>query len=112
MRGLVDILVALVALWLVPYASCYCERSPAANDVHSYDNDQDRSDLHYRDVFQMASSRRGLHYIDMLVTSFVVLAIVFLVLRCTAYINDTSDSIKWPGRRLAAKYPCGEDVSC
>lgn len=115
MRTFTPILVVLIVLCRASFSSCYSDRVPEllstpVDELIDYNGDQIGSNVKYRGSFRIARSNRALRYADMLATGSVLLAILFLLVRCAAYIESVSGFFKAADRRLSASGACGGEV--
>lgn len=116
MRGCVAILVLFIALTRAPCSFCKTHSFPdvpftAVKEWDNFNGNHSRSAVQYINKFRMARPSRALRHIDILATCSVVLAILFLLVRCAAYISDVSGALTSADRRLAEGSSCGGEVS-
>lgn len=100
------VVVCLVALWGVSQVSCSSEH---ASEVPSEVNNvlQQR----YNPGNRFPRAKGAVRYVNITITTSIVLATVFLLLRCVASISGVSRLSKSSKRRLAEKDICEEEVS-
>lgn len=108
----VAVLASVLALAAVPCTSGSSEHVPedvsaSINKLQAQNDGIHQNSARYRPETRMSWSRGAGNYIDLIATSSVLLATLFLLLRCAAYVYKVS-RLRRLKRRLAEGDSCGD----
>lgn len=104
-------LLSLVALGCASYSSCASVEFPALLPRDAYYDDSQTSQKPNNRGVRPHRTNAAARSTMLVLEGAIMIGILFLLVRCAAYISKVPQLSKETGRRLMEGSPCGDDVS-